>query len=279
MDQVTPLFAAIYSLIPFQFQDVRHLGVSAFAIQHPAYYSSCDNLIESMRDEEFPFVPFLWGTFGSEERCISEVIESFGSKDSIIQIHLTNETMRRRRQSQRGEGEMLVNYSISQLNRALERKDPVVLDAVRNRTGEIWAFVQHHNRPNIRWILGVGLEDNYTAAAAEVMVNTVREIWPGEVSRNPLRGSYRAGAQYIESHSNSPPRGFGAPCIGNEDGRYNSERESRKFMQRYKACIAVGFWDGEHQGRRQDGSFRLPMNRSEFRFTSRDVDRYKRLMK
>jgi len=276
MEIFEEVFGIILALTPSD--NLPHRGVSAFAIEAPAYVSSaCDRLVASLADTERIFLPTLHGTFGEDEGCIHRVLAVHRLKSIIVQVHLTNETMRRRRRSQRGEGEMLTHMSIAELNAGLEAHDSLVLDAVRNRTAEVLAKQRELGTPNTRWILGVGLEDNYTDRAAEVMVNTVREVWPYEVSRNPLKGSYRAGADFIESHSTARRKGFAPPCLANEDGRLNSTKASEKFLKTYGDCLAVALWDKDHQGANPGGSFKLPRLRT-FKFTNADMKKYKRIL-
>lgn len=276
MEIFEQIFGTLLALTPAD--NLPHRGVSAFAIQSPAYVSTaCDKLGESLKDTERVFLPILYGTFGDSEECLFRILALSRLKSVIVQVHLSNETMRRRKLSQRGEGEMLTYYGIAELNNGLEAHDSLVLDAVRNRVAEVLEMQRTLATPNSRWILSVGLEDNYTDKAAEVMVNTVREVWPYEVSRNPLKGVYKAGADFIESHSATKRKGFTVPCFANEDGRINSTRQSNKFLETYQMCLGAALWDKDHQGANPNGKFTLPRKRT-FKFTSSDVKKYRAIL-
>lgn len=219
-------------------------GVSAFAAMNDTF--PCDRYLAMVNQAERPAMSVLWGTFGFNPRCVALFTQLNVDRPHMVQVHLSNETCRRNRVC--GTGELFGGMTVRQYNRALENPQFEVIKALVERTEEIKAFTLAVGNPNTLWVLGTGLEDNYSNTAYSIVEFVVRRHWPGYISRNPLKGRVRGGADWLEKHGNGASFG-GQPCIANEDGTRNSHKRSRIFMRKYAGCFASYLWRSEHQGR------------------------------
>ncbi len=183
----------------------------------------------------------LWGTFGSDTRCLvkwAEMMRAQGVKH-VLQIHVSNETCRRANGRKCSNDELYPKLSVSRLNKALAKRDAQVIKELADRIKEIKSFTDTLESENLELIMSTGLEDNYSVAAYPVVLETVRSNWPHKVVRNPvgaLRDKSRLNADYLEIHGATP--NLSAPCIANLDG------EDIVFPHRRSPITQHVGWDG-----------------------------------
>ena len=188
----------------------------------------------------------LWGTFGNDPSCVAAFTASNAHRPHLVQVHISNETCRRNRNCQAGE--LFGELSVKAYNQTLEHPQFDVVSALVERTEEIKAFTRKYGNANTTWVLGAGLEDNYSNTAYSIVEFIIRRHWDGIISRNPLKGSAKGGAEFLEKHGKAPTF-RGQPCIANQDGSQGSYSSTRAFIKKYRTCAASFIWRSAHQGR------------------------------
>lgn len=219
-------------------------GLSAFAAMNEKF--PCDRYLAIVNQSERPAMSVLWGTFGFDPRCVMAFTASNAHRPHLVQVHISNETCRRNRVC--GAGELMGHLNVRKYNKSLQFPQYDVIKALVERVEEIKSFIGWMGNPNTTWVLGTGLEDNYSNGAYNIVEFVVRRHWDGLISRNPLKGRARGGAEFLEKHGNGASF-RGAPCIANEDGARNNLSKSRVFMRKHAGCFASYLWRESHQGR------------------------------
>lgn len=219
-------------------------GLSAFAAMNDRF--PCDRYLATVNQSPRPAMSVLWGTFGFNPSCVEAFTHSNAHRPHLVQVHISNETCRRNRVC--GAGELMGHLNVKKYNKALQFPQFDVIKALVERVEEIKAFTTWVGTPNTIWVLDTGLEDNYTTGAYNIVEFVVRRHWDGLISRNPLKGRARGGAEFLEKHGNGASF-RGAPCIANEDGARNNLSKSRVFMRKHAGCFASYLWRESHQGR------------------------------
>lgn len=168
--------------------------------------------------------------------------------------HLSNETCRRGERCR--EGELFRHYNTRALNAALEANDPKVLAAYKLRALSWRALIEPGGPGNLRLSLSLGLEDNYTRRAYRNLARAIEEVWPYEITRNPMAPSEGISdlAHRLERHQLRAD--ISAPkCAFNNDGydvRLSAGRralagsislsELRSEIERYGGHCDVFVW-------------------------------------
>ena len=184
----------------------------------------------------------LWRSFGDDPTSFDTWLQT--GQHHTVEIHPFNGAGRRNERL--GSSDFLPSLSIEEFNHALEFRTRNV--EIRLWLAEITRFA--FERPNVRWILSLGLESNYTPLAAMNLLHLVLDEWPYEIAYNPLDPldcDYMPDIVHCETHSipitNEHPR-----CIVSNDGvEFSSKEEALDFIERNKNCI-VFLWSGETQG-------------------------------
>lgn len=239
-------------------------GVAAFAAMNDEF--PCDRYLAMVNQARHPAMSVLWGTFGFNPRCVALFAQLNADRPHLVQVHLSNETCRRNRVC--GAGELMGQLNVRQYNKALENPQFEVIKALVLRVEEIKAFTKAVGNENTLWVLGTGLEDNYSNGAYNIVEFVVKRHWDGYISRNPLKGRGRGHADFLEKHGNGASFG-GQPCIANEDGARNSLSRSRIFMRKHAGCAASYLWRESHQGRR-NGKW-VPIEEREYIIPDEDI--------
>lgn len=239
-------------------------GLSAFAAMNEKF--PCDRYLAIVNQSERPAMSVLWGTFGFDSRCVEAFTHSNAHRPHLVQVHISNETCRRNRVC--GAGELMGHLNVKKYNKALQFPQYDVIKALVERVEEIKTFTKWVGTPNTTWVLDTGLEDNYTTGAYNIVEFVVRRHWDGLISRNPLKGKVRGGADYLEKHGNGASFG-GQPCVANEDGTKNSLSRSRVFLKKYAGCFATYLWRHSHQGR--IGNRWIPIEDREYIIPDTDI--------
>lgn len=206
----------------------------------------CDRFLAIVNQSPKPAMSVLWGTFGSSPSCVAAFVASNAHRPHMVQIHFSNETCRRNRNCQ--DGELHGELSVKAYNQTLEHPRFDVITSIVERAEQIKAFAHQFGNANTTWVLGAGLEDNYSNTAYSVVEFILRKHWGGIISRNPLKGRARGGAELLEKHGKKPTFG-GQPCIANQDGSQGSYSSTRAFIKKYRMCAASFIWRSAHQGR------------------------------
>lgn len=195
-------------------------GAALFAIGAPQF--PCDQALKIFEPGgKITSLAILWGTFGNDTRCLvkwADKMKLQGVKH-VLEIHLTNETCRRTNNRKCTSDELYPKLSVSKLNRALEMRQPEVIQEIVSRITEIKALTDTFDSKELELVLSTGLEDNYSFGAYSAVLETVRAHWPHKVVRNPvgaLMDKSQLTADYLEIHGASPD--LSAPCIANLDG-------------------------------------------------------------
>ena len=151
--------------------EAQTVGVGYYAIQNKTF--PCDRALKVYDGVKKPALMFLWSTFGTSTACVEKFIK-MNKRNKEVYIHFSNECCRRNGTCQ--SGELLRTTSVKDLNRLLEKKDKKTLQAYEKRFDEILLFIDKMKEyNNVKWFISTGLEDNYTANAAKVVLNNLKK--------------------------------------------------------------------------------------------------------
>ena len=238
----------------------RFVGLSAFS--GLSYDFPCSEYIQAMSKVPNPIMPVVYGTFGTDFSCVSNFIQL--QKESIVEIHFSNEACRRNNRCY--EGEFAAELPVKGYNAALEENDPAILHAIRLRLIDLVAVAVSLSdvNPAVTWILSTGLEDQFTPLAYSNLHAEIARSWPYEIIRSPLDDN-ALGSSLTEHH------GVQVPCntttIASNDGDPLNVSESAAFATNHRDCKATILWQSNLQG--ISGEFTRPRDRT-FRITSED---------
>jgi hypothetical protein len=252
------LLAAITFTTPAVAQDV---GVAYFAMMAPSF--PCEEALEVFDPELPSATAVLWGTFGTDTRCIEKWFARGSGKPHLLEIHPTNEACRRNKRCE--PLEIASRLDVRTYNKRLASRDPEILSALRKRVSEITDFAKAHSGDGVEFILSTGLEDNFTAEGYRVVLELFRELWPYKITRSPvgtLHDSPVFSADFLELHTGAPSFPPGQPCIANLDGtdidfphrpaptsNNVSWDAAKAFAHRFSTECRVAFlWSGPWQG-------------------------------
>lgn len=244
----------------------RFLGVSAFAMMHPAY--KCDALLATLDFSPRPFTAVLYETFGNDPTCIARFTARYFDKPHKLEIHFLNGPCMRNHNCV---DETFGTMSVGALNRRLERMDGDMQMRIALRMFAIRSLADAVKNENTHLVLSPGLEDNYTDEAYRNLLVEIRKMWPEDIVRNPCKGGRSLqGANGKEYHSTNS-HVENVACIANEDGNYNQTvKKSAKFIKHYKRCDVL-LWRGKHQGRTSEMIPRTDPKKRKFIYTAKDV--------
>jgi len=239
----------------------QYAGVSSFAATSPRF--PCDAFLATADFAQRPAMAILWGTFGDDLTCTARFTERYKDKPHLLEIHFSNETCRRNHNC--ADGELFGSMSVSEYSKALERSDPAVLSAIRDRIRNIRHSAEAIRNDHTYLVLSAGLEDNYTARAFVVLAGELAKEWPYLI----VRSGSKFATYPRESH------GLGARCggttiVANVDGDRGSRRTEQSFLKRNAGvCLAAFLWRADHQGRPNNRW--MPPNQRQFIWTAKDV--------
>lgn len=278
------LFSAFFLVvIPLQASISQDIGLAFFAM--PSASFPCEAALVPFQRSPRPTLAILWGTFGKDTSCLKKWSEQIVGRPHFLEIHLSNEACRRNKRC--GESDFLPSYSVSQLNRKLEARDPEVLSQYRTLVKEVTAALSPLFKENGEYVLSTGLEDNFSTKAYEAILATVKEEWRHKVVRSPVGSPSKVkllSGDYIEGHGPSPVFRDGEKCIANLDGddivfphrkagtsRIISWDALPGYVKTYSSrCRATFLWAGPWQGLHSD-SFTPPLDRK-YTVTSEDMN-------
>jgi len=153
--------------------EAQTVGVGYYAIQNKTF--PCEAALKVYDGIKKPALMFLWSTFGTNTSCI-EKFAKMNNRKKEIYIHFSNECCRRNKTCK--SGELLKNLSVNDLNKKLEAKDKKTLKSYENRMQDIILFIDKISEvsPNISWFISTGLEDNYSTAAAKIVLKNLKNF-------------------------------------------------------------------------------------------------------
>lgn len=218
-----------------------------------------------------PATSVLWGTFGDDPTCLSRFTSRYHDKPHLVQFHFSNESCRRNGNCEFGE--LRPDLNRREYSAALERKDPALLGAIRDRIKNIRAVAEASRNANTYLVLSTGLEDNYTSAAFVALVEELQREWPYLIARTGSRWNTFPREQH----------GLNAVCgnttiIANVDGGVGRRSEERRFLRRNEGrCLATFLWHSKLQGR-GPGNRWIPPNQRIFNWNASDVIQSGRLL-
>lgn len=240
-------------------------GISTFSSMSPRF--PCEKVLSFTDTLKRPAMNALWGTFGSDLSCLQNFTQRNAYRPHLVQFILTNESCRYF--SRCFAGELARGLGTKSYSARLAKRNAKLLSEVRVRVRSILDAADIIGTPNTRFVLSIGLEDRLSEQAASVLIETVLEIWPYEISRNTLKYQQRMDARvsFVESHSLRPR--CTKATIANNDGNVLSISKSSEYRKSTDNCGVVFLWMPKLQGI-QSTKFIRPRHRS-FKFPNGDV--------
>ncbi len=248
-------------------------GLSTFSSMSPKF--PCEKVLTFTDSLHRPAMNALWGTFGTDLSCLQQFTERNAARPHLVQFILSNESCRYF--SRCFAGELARGLTSKSYNSKLEKRHAKLLLEIRNRVQSILDAADVIGNSNTRFILSIGLEDRLSEKAAKVLIDTILEIWPYEISRNTLKYLQRMDVRlsFVESHSLRPS--CTKTTIANNDGNVLSNASSFEYRKSTDKCGVVFFWLPKLQGI-ESNKFVRPRYRS-FKFPVGDAVLAKKFFK
>lgn len=213
----------------------------------------CKKVLDLYKNVQKPVMNPLYGTFGTDVRCINSFIDRFRGRSHMVLIYLVNGSCRRMRRCDRGE--IYPKASVARFNILLERKNSILGHKIKKRVERIRRDIVL--APRTKVVLSMGLEDEYSTKAYNSLKTWINETWPAPYSRNPLRNPNRIRWSFLESHGMRPSSGA---KVCTNDGIDLDSRSIITYKRASRHCQVRIFWDKFLQGR--DGRFVVPYRRT-----------------
>lgn len=128
-----------------------------------------------------PSLSFLWSTFGTSTSCLDRFVKKVGSKAATLQIHASNGSCVRLGRCKAGE------VDIRNKGRYQAR-----IKTIKAYTDTLPS--------NIKPLLSLQLEDNLNHKQAVRALGWAREVWPGQISHNPILRTDKLKGVSLELH-------------------------------------------------------------------------------
>lgn len=227
--------------------EVRFEGLTVLAAMHEKF--PCGRLVNTLKHLPHPAIQVLWGTFGTDTRCLRRVMSKFRDRQHLIEIHLSNHTCRPSRGRRCFSGEV---------------HGPTAFD---ERLKEVIQFFSTYGNSNTVTVLTAALEDEFTDRQFRFYQKMILARWSGLTARNSLLGGNYRPANFSESHSPDATR---AELVSLDGNLHMTETQVRRFVLKQRArrkVRALYLWRCEWQG--GCGKF-IPPRKREFEFGLRD---------
>jgi hypothetical protein len=189
------------------------LGLQGYSPKHADVVLSFYHHIEGRK-----VISFVWNSFGRRKKNIKKWYSIAGENSTTI-IYLSNEVDRRKNQID--SRNLLYKLDPGAYNKRLVHDHPKTFFHLRNRIEDIVDFHKAHGVGELRIVLG--LEDNFTSAAAQKVVDVINSVDPSiKTIRNPSGSAPSqgpAGADFLEFHDMRhaiPNNQFGVTVDGYE---------------------------------------------------------------
>jgi hypothetical protein len=229
------------------------LGADWLAASSSAF--PCDEALKVTEGVNKPAFGYLWGTFGDDHSCLYRFLEQSAEKPHLVRIHITNEFCRRKGSCE--PYEFLGDVSLKELDHLVSKEEGWVLDYYRQWLDHIKQWIAIHGNQNTHVVLSIGLENDFSNGATEVLCKLLKEETPYETANNTNCSASHSGCDYLElHHSKTPSR----PCLSSSDGTDISEfgssysrREPATAVlewakQQAQTCGGVLLWSAKSQG-------------------------------
>lgn len=250
----------------------QYTGFSAYAAGNKRF--PCGRFLEISKHAKQPAMAVLYSTFGRSTKCVRRFMAKFEARPHLVEYHLSNETCRRGGRTCY-EQEILASLSPRGYSHQLEKMPSSLRVLLEKRVERITHIAEQGNR-NTRFVLSLGLEDQYTTKAAAALFDVVKKSWPYEIARNPAASFFvDRNADIIELHSKDSVFSVDKSCIWNQDGLSGGLGEAGQLFRKYKSCLARIAWTKEAQG---IGEVFVPPLKRKFVITKRQVLGYGRLL-
>lgn len=258
---------------------VQYVGFSSFAVTHPSY--NCSRFLSISDASHYPAITFPLRTFGDDYSCVKKFLDRYKSKPHLLQIHLTNETCRRKA-GRCSPYEVESKLGVGAYNKALHRGKESLKKEIQDRVRFVTKRLKPLTNKNTKIILTTGLEDNYDDKAYLQILSWIQEEKPTYlIARSPVtpKCGLIGSANYCELHpAKSQFNNNTSACIFNNDGNLNTIDDQLKLFNKFSKCSVLFAWEPLTQGRGKLGDkFTEPRNRY-FPFPAKLVNDYRGLI-
>lgn len=228
------------------------VGVDAKAVQSEHFPAHVLNI--ALADVPCAALSFPWHTFGTDNSKLDAYFED-AKGETLLIISLFNATCIRNDNC--AEGDLFAGMDADRLNVYIEAHQEFVLFPLRARLKEIGAFLSLLPA-NVTPAVSLGLEDEFTDEAAEIVASLIRSEIPGvTIVSNPLVGVRSASfADHHEVHGLMTRCENGADIIS-QDGAIADDGDDSALLSSGSGCLARLLWRPEWQGRSRDGESNL----------------------
>jgi hypothetical protein len=173
-------------------------GGVAFLAMRGFNRDTCERALSVFRDSPTINIAVLWPSFGSRNMCLRKFIRYRRARPHSIEYYLSNEVCRRKHNCTKLD--LSPRSSVKSYNKKLASNNSTTYAIIQETLDSINALQYRYPRVDCR--VAVGLEDNYSIAAAREIVRYVKDNTSCAVVRNPVstRPARRVGASFIEYH-------------------------------------------------------------------------------
>lgn len=259
----------------------HYKGVAFLALMHPSFPVDAVTVFDEV---ESPAVVYLHQTFGSSQHAIGEFLMRNGHKNHLLQAVLLNQVCVRNENCK--EGELRRGWTIKDWNHALENEQQDLRSEIHDRTLDVLNTLEGLKLERTRLLLQIALEDDFTDAAAFILLQWVADVWPYELVRNPDGANPEKDAfgVFLELHGIDSVNDNRADLF-NMDGetiafphrpttypRSASIEEVQTFLERgYRKGLATLLWVAEAQGLSGESGVALPPRDRKPRLSPADI--------
>ena len=231
----------------------RFAGIHLNALPHKDFSNDtngiCSNVIAALEGVECPAISFLLGSFGDSFECLNRVVHSFGDRENLIEIYVSNESCRRHGTCD--VGDFATGSNVGEVDREIEG---LTADEEYKSRLNVIADLAKSFPSKTHLLITPGLEDQFSHEAFKHLVDLQRATLPALSVRNPVKDQFLLNADLFESHGLEKTCNDEITDIVSQDGEVTPDDAS--FLARTHSCLASFLWRPEWQGRTRavDGS-------------------------
>lgn len=195
-------------------------------------------------------------TFGNSTSPLDYLLSNANVK--FARVHMLNNTCVRNRNC--GRYEPLYGFTLSSLEAAILRKDPKILNPLKDRVS-IYKQVALRN-PNTQILISPILEHNLKNPAWRVLADAVKDVWPTvQLVNSPMRGvsaeNYRGS--WLEKHGSPAERNGKTYSL---DGSEASDINIGAWVRDTKGAVISFTWTRSYNLRTQGTTWVDPRART-----------------
>ncbi len=243
-------------------------GMTVLAAMHPKF--PCDALLQSLSTARVPAIQVLYGSFGSDVRCLARFTHRFRSRTHVIEMHYSNEAGRRHA-GRLTRLDLFPKESVRKYNSRLSHMSEETMLVIASRAIDIAELFSAISTSKTRVIVSTGLEDNYDSRAYKNIYSVIKSKLPSgfELARSPVghNSIVTAHNSFLETHVVRPT--LKGRCIASLDGETGFSLPTFFRFMRHNPCRGVFAWFPHWQGI-DGGPFKTPIKRN-FVITKSDV--------